>query len=161
MEQLALRHLRLASIKYKVVKLGRFLESEINEPDISIAHRLPTKKPGHRQLIVRFSRRITKNNILQNKKILAKATETKDAKIYEDLKAPCLRFFNMMKSDQSIESLRTKEGNIFFTWKNNKKMEKISNLFDGGHLINNYFNDVLSYFSQQYCFKNSDTSNET
>ena len=146
---------------HKVVELGRFLESEINEQDISIAHRLPTKKPGHRQLIVRFSRRITKINILQNKKNLAKAAETKDVKIYEDLTAPRLRFFNMMKLDHRIESLRTKEGNIFFTWKNNKKMEKISNLFDGGHLLNYYFNDVWSCFSQQHFSTTSDTSNGT
>ena len=69
---------------HKFVELGRFLENEINEQDISIAHRLPTKKSGQRQLIVRFSRRITKINILQNKKSLAKAAETKDVKIYED-----------------------------------------------------------------------------
>ena len=100
---------------HKVGELGRFFESEINEQDMSISHRLPTKKPGHRQLIVRFSRRITKINILQNKKNLAKAAETKGAKIYEDSAAPRLRFFNMMKADHRIESLRTKEGNISFT----------------------------------------------
>ena len=36
---------------HKVVELGRFLESEIKKQDVSIAHRLPTKKPGHRQLV--------------------------------------------------------------------------------------------------------------
>ena len=154
MKQLALRHLRLASINS-----SRLLESEMNEQDISIAHRLPKKKPGHRELIVRFSIRITKINILQNKINLAKALETKDVKIYEDLMAQLLRFFNMMKADHRIESVRTKEGNIFFTWKNNKRMQKISNLFDGGHLLIYYFNNVWSWFSQQLFSTNSHTSN--
>ena len=33
---------------HKVVGHGKLLESEINEQDSSIAHRLPTKTPGHR-----------------------------------------------------------------------------------------------------------------
>ena len=146
---------------HKLVELGRFPESEINQQDISIAHRLPTKKPGHRQLIVLFSRRITKINNLQNNKNLAKAAETKDVKIYKDLTAPRLQFFNMLKADHRIESLRPKEGNIVFTWKNNEKTEKIINLFGGGHLLNYYFNDVWSWFPQQHFSANSDTSNGT
>ena len=71
---------------HKVVELGRFLETEINEQDISIVHRLRKKKRGNRQMIVRFSRRITKFIIHHNNKILAKAAETKDVKINEDLR---------------------------------------------------------------------------
>ena len=109
------------AIVNKVVENGRFLQSEINERDISKAQRFPTKKPGHRQIIVLYSRRVAKVNILQNKKNLAEAAETKNAEIYENLTAPRLRFIIKMKTNKRIKSVRTKETNIFFTWKNNKR----------------------------------------
>ena len=83
---------------HKVIELGRFLESKVVEKDISTANSLPTKKPGHRQLIVRSSRRVTKINIPQHKKNVAKAAETKNVKIYEELTNRRLRFFNLMKA---------------------------------------------------------------
>ena len=94
MEPLALSHL-------SIVELGRFLQGEINEHDIAFAHRFLTTKPGRgrRQLILRFSRRMAKVNILQNKNNTPKAAERQDVKTDEDLTASRLRVFNMMKAD--------------------------------------------------------------
>ena len=54
----------------KVLQLSQKLDAKIDEKDISIAHRLPTRKGNIRPIIVKFSRRVAKVEILRKKKIL-------------------------------------------------------------------------------------------
>ena len=88
----------------RVVDFASVLEAEVSANNISIAHPIPTKKPGPR-LIVRFSRRVAKVNLLRNKRNLEKFDNLKNVRIFEDMTATRLKFFNLMKSDNNIECL--------------------------------------------------------
>ena len=55
----------------KVVELSDACEAKVNANDISIAHRLPSKKPGEHPVIVRFARRAGKRQLPRNKKALS------------------------------------------------------------------------------------------
>ena len=54
----------------KVLDLAKKIEVTMASSDISIAHRLPTNKPGPKPIIVRFARRIARINMLRNRKKL-------------------------------------------------------------------------------------------
>ena len=58
-----------ADVMDRVVDLASLL-AYVSANDISIAHPVPTKKPGPSPLIFRFSQRVAKVNLLRNKKNL-------------------------------------------------------------------------------------------
>ena len=81
-------------------------------------------------------------------------------KIFEDLTRPRLEFFNMMKRDSRLEKVWTREGTIFFTWKNDLKVCRIQGLYDGGILLNYSFHDVMACF-KRYTFRGGEAGEET
>ena len=74
---------------------------------------------------------------LQEKKI--------NVRMYEDLTAR-VRFFNLMKSDTRISKLWTRDGTIYFVWKDDTKTYTINNLYDCDIFLEYDIADV------EYCF---------
>ena len=128
----------------KVLDLAKKIEVTMASSDISIAQWLPTNKPGPKPIIVRrFARRIARINMLRNRK---KLQEKKiNVRMYEDLTAR-VRFFNLMKSDTRISKLWTRDGTIYFVWKDDTKTYTINNLYDCDIFLEYDIADV------EYCF---------
>ena len=76
----------------EIVKLANKTEVNVDEQDISIAHRLPTAQRGKRPIIVRFNRRVSKIEILK-KKSLENLVDYANVKVFEDISRPRLAFF--------------------------------------------------------------------
>ena len=138
----------------KVVDFGSALESSITSDDISIAHRLPNfngQRPRH--VIVRFTRRVAKINLLKSKKNAANFDQLKHVRIFEDMTAPRLKFFNLMKEDRRIEKVWSREGTIHYI-KNDaadNKVYKIHSLYDGGQKLG------YDFYTVQRCFNSSES----
>ena len=64
-------------------------------------------------VIARFSRRDAKINLLQNKKKLASLSGLNDVKIYEDITRPRMNFIKLMRGDDRVESVWTRDGTFF------------------------------------------------
>ena len=129
----------------KVIQVANLIEAKVTNNDISIAHRLPSRKPGEKPIIVRFARRVARMNILRNKKKL-KESNSRNIRIFEDLTTPRLRFFNLMKADTRISKVWTREGTIFFVWREDNKTYTVQNLFDGGLFLDYDINDIEDCF---------------
>ena len=131
----------------KVANLATGLETNMTAEDISIAHRLPNrnnKRPRH--VIVRFARRVERVNMLKNKKNLANFEPLQHVRIFEDMTAPRLKFFNLMKNDPSIERVWSREGTLFYIKSGGNKVHKVTSLYEGGKLLQYNFYDVLNCF---------------
>ena len=109
----------------KVLDLTNKLEGNVDVKDISIAHRLPSRKGNVRPVIVKFSRRVAKIDILRKKKVLYE--NGSNIRIYEDVSRPRVMFLNMMKEDNRIDSAYTKDGAILYTIKDKNRVYKIVN----------------------------------
>ena len=131
----------------KVLNVSNIIESKVTANDISIAHRLGTKSTA-RPIIVNFSRRIAKVNMLTNKKLKDNPLAN-NVRIIEDISRSRVKFLNLMRTDPRNASAWTKEGTVFFTEPNSQQINKFNNLYDGGILLNYSLDDVL------YCFRNN------
>ena len=128
----------------KVISLCSHLDAQVDERDISIAHRLPTRNGRVKPIIVKFSRRVAKIDIMKKKKKLRE--EQSDIRVFDDLTKPRTNFFNLMKTDKNLASVWTKEGVIFYKWHDNERVYKLNNLYDGGIELGYNVDDVLSCF---------------
>ena len=87
----------------KVPDLAKKTEVTMASSDISIAHRLPTNKPGPKPISIGFGSQTHRINMLRNRK---KLQEKKiNVQMYEDLTTARVRFFNLMKLDTRISKL--------------------------------------------------------
>ena len=129
----------------KVLQLSQKLDAKIDEKDISIAHRLPTRKGNIRPIIVKFSRRVAKVEILRKKKILFE--NKSEIKVFEDVSRPRVLFMNMMRQDNRIYSVHTKDGVILYSMKNDNQVYKINNLQSGAYDLDYPLLDVMNCFS--------------
>ena len=121
----------------KVVELSDACEAKVNANNISIAHRLPSKKRGERPLIVRFAPRAGKLQLLRNKEALSnKMGYYKNERLLEDLTAPRVRFFKILKTDSRIASAWTRESTIYNVWKEYSKIYSVRGLQEGGSSYN-------------------------
>ena len=130
-----------------MASLATGLETNMTAEDISIAHRLPNrnnKRPRH--VIVRFARRVERVNMLKNKKNLANFEPLQHVRIFEDMTAPRLKFFNLMKNDPNIEKVWSREETLFYVKSGDNKVHKITSLYEGGRLLQFNFYDVLNCF---------------
>ena len=106
----------------KVIDVSNSIDAGLSENNNSVAHRLPSRmhlKP----VIVRLSRRASKIKLLQNKKKLASLSGLNDFKIYEDITRTRMNFIKLMRSDDRVETVWTRDGTIFFVWKHNKDLQ--------------------------------------
>ena len=128
----------------KVLALTKTLGTSVDEKDISIAHRLPSRKGQVKPIIVRFSRRVAKVDVLRRKKILFE--QGSDIRVFEDISRPRVMFLNMMKQDNRINSAYTRDGTIFYTKKDDNRVYKILNLYEGGLDLGYSLHDLKTCF---------------
>ena len=128
----------------KVISVCQDIEAEINQNDISIAHRLPSRNNAAKPIIVKFSRRVAKIEVMRKKRILREQASA--IKIFEDLSKPRMNFLHLLKSDVRIAAAWTKEGNIFYTMKDHQRVHKISNLYNGAMDLGYMIQDLESCF---------------
>ena len=115
----------------------------MDEKDISIAHRLPTRSGAIKSII---SERVAKNDLKRKKRELTKSTDTKELRTIEDLGPARAMFINLMESDSRNSSVWTKEGNNLYTLHNNSNFNIITNLYDEGIHLGYKLNGVISCF---------------
>ena len=121
------------------------LNVNVDATDISIAHRLPSRYKN-RPIIVKFTRRIKKIEVLKNKRALEESPSFYNVTILEDASKPRLNFLKLMKGDERISSSFIRDGVIHYRWMDGK-MYRINNLFEGGWFLN------YSLINIQQCFK--------
>ena len=97
----------------------------VEKNDISIAHRLPSKNGTPKPVIARFTRRVTKIQLLTKKKNLHGNALLGNVRIYEDATKARKNFMNLLRSDdERINKAWIREGTIFLDWKNNEHRKK-------------------------------------
>ena len=79
-------------------------------------------------VIVRFSRRAARIKLLQNKKKLASLGGLKDVNTYEDITRLRTKFIKLMRRDERVESVWTRDGTISFVWKQDKDLQNWKNI---------------------------------
>ena len=114
----------------KVIDLSKKLEADVDSRDISIAHRLPSRKGSTKPIIVKFSRRMAKVNILRKKRLLYE--QGSEVRIFEDVSRPRVLFH--------------KDGAIYYTMKDENRVYKIQNLYEGASDLNYSLHDLRSCF---------------
>ena len=83
-----------------------------------------------------------KNEVLKNKK------NQSDVRSFEDIMKAGLNFLRMIKNDVRVNSAWTREGTIFYEWKQDGLICKISNIYQGGIDLKNGLRDVLECFKK-------------
>ena len=131
----------------KVLALANTLETCVDVKDNSIAHRLPSRK-GQVKPIVKFSRRVAKIDVLRKKKVLFEKGSI--IRIFEDISRPRVMFLNMMKQDNRINSAYTKDGSILYTKKDDNRVYKILNLYEGAFNLGYSLHDLKNCFRSYY-----------
>ena len=115
-----------------VIQLATNVGANVTPADISIAHRLPTRtNNANRPIIVRFSRRVAKINILRKKKALKDNDHSAKIHVFEDLTSTRVNFMKFMKQHNRINGVWTRDGNLFYQWKNSERVERITSLYEG------------------------------
>ena len=84
--------------------------------------------------------------ILRKKKNSRKYDRTKSNSVFEDLTQPRVQFFNLLKQDNRIASVWTREGTINLYWKDDDKLFRSRELYHGGQIPNYSFVWVNQYF---------------
>ena len=128
----------------KVLELTKTLGTSVDEKDISIAHRLPSRKGQVKPIIVKFSRRVAKVDVLRKKRVLFE--QGSDIRVFEDISRPRVMFLNMMKQDNRINTAYTRDGTIFYTTKDDNRVYKIVNLYEGGLNLGYGLHDLKNCF---------------
>ena len=131
----------------KVIDIAEVIQADVKDFDISIAHRLPAKGPT-RPIIVKFARRVAKISMMKRKRELRGKEQGKELRIVEDVSRARATFIGMLKYDERINYVWTKEGSILYTIVNDDKVYKIGNLLHGAYDLGYSTDDVL------YCFRN-------
>ena len=131
----------------KVINFGDAIDAKITHTDISIAHRLPIRSGRDKPVIVRFSRRIKKIDLLRKKRTLSQINGFGDVNIFEDLSTARVNFLRIMKTDERIQSTWTREGTIYFIWKEDQRIYKINGLWEGGDFLDYSIDNVLKCFN--------------
>ena len=96
-----------------IKELASEMNVHVDERDISIAHWLPSKS-ANKPVIVKFTGRVSKINMLRSKRNLRSSSKYGNVRIYEDLSKARLNFF--AKTDPRIENAWSREGVIFYNW---------------------------------------------
>ena len=108
----------------KIIELGKEMEVEIKDADISAAHRIGRPGSGPRSVICRFVSRQTKDKVMKGRKKLKDLPDTK-GKVYvnEDLTPLCSTLLSYAKSLDQVQRVNSANGRIH------------CNLTDGSHYI--------------------------
>ena len=122
----------------------------VEKNDISIAHRLPSKNGTPKPVIARFTRRVTKIQLLTKKKNLHGNALLGNVRIYEDATKARENFMNLLRSDdERINKAWIREGTIFLDWKNNEHRKK-HGLYEGAELVQYSYETVIKCFETKW-----------
>ena len=113
----------------KVNELAKDLDNRYDVKDLSIAHRLPTRRGNIKPIIARFLRRIAKVCILRMKETLFE--KGSEIRIFEDVSQPRVNFVHMMKNDNRLNSVFTRDGIIHYTRNDENRRYRVNNLYHG------------------------------
>ena len=127
----------------KVIEVATSIEVEVDERDISTAHRLPGRKAGKRVIIAHFARRLVKTQ--KQKEVVGS-----NVRIFEDISPARAKFLAMMKRDPRVESAWTREGTIFYLWKKNKRVYRVFDLLEAVRNLNYNFSDFVKCFQPSH-----------
>ena len=98
------------------------------------------------QLIARFTRRVTKIELLTKKKNLHGNSLLGKRRIYEDATKASVNFLNLLGNDERINKACIREGTSFFEWKDNESIEKVHGLYEGAELVQYSYETVIKCF---------------
>ena len=129
----------------KVIDIAEMIEADVKEVDISVAHRLPARGPT-RPIIVKFSRRVAKIELMRRKRELKSKENGKEIRIVEDVSKARANFMGMLRADDRFNYVWSKEGTIYYTKVNDEKFYRITNLLDGAYELGYSIGDVLNCF---------------
>ena len=96
-----------------VINLAKELGVGIDAHDISVSHRLPGPKGKPRPIIVKFTRRDVKNEIMKKKKVLKGKSTFKDVFINDDLTKLRGKLMKAIKGDEKVIRTWSVDGRIF------------------------------------------------
>ena len=138
-----------------VFDMSEKIGANVTVHNISIAHKLPTRNKNTREkpVIVRFNRRIAKVKILRSKKKLPENEHTSTIKIIEDVRLPRIKFMQLIRNDQRIQSSWNKEGAIFVEWKSGQGVDRINGLYEGGGFLGYSCDDMMICFKTEFFSK--------
>ena len=91
---------------------------------------------------------------------VSKIEMRKGRKVFEDISRPHLAFFNLMKRDSRIAMVWTRESNIFYQFKNERSVRKITGLYEGGDELGYQLQDVKNCFYFQRHFSGRELQGE-
>lgn len=108
-------------LRGKFVALATLLGVQISETDINIIHQLPSRTPS-KHVIVRLNNRHIRNQILYAKKAVLneEGCPFKWVYIQEDLTIQRSKLFRSLKNDANTEWVKTREGKIHVSLKDDK-----------------------------------------
>lgn len=109
----------------KIIELGKVAGVEMKKEDISVCHRLPRGRGGHRPTIVKFVRRTTKANLMQSKQKLKGNPQYKDVFIVDDLTSLRSKILRELKEDPNILRVWSRDGKIHCVIEVDKREEKV------------------------------------
>ena len=81
------------------------------------------------------------------KRNFAQPETYKNVKVFEDLSKTRVNFINLMKADNRINSVWSREGILFYEWKHDNLAYKIHGLYEGGIDLNYSIESVLNCFN--------------
>ena len=69
------------------------------------------------------------------KRTLSQVNGFGDVNIFGDLSTARLNFLRILKTDERIQSTWTREGTLYFIWKEDQRVYKINGLWEGGDFL--------------------------
>ena len=123
----------------KVVQIAQIVGSEIKAP-ISTAHRIGKKSDKTRPIIVRFTARQDKNELMKKKKALKDNGKVKNSEAFEDkivilddITEPRKKLLKMVRDHKDTEFAFVREGNIIVKSRQGR-FHRVENADDLFHL---------------------------
>ena len=129
----------------KVTEILKAIDAGVELNDISIALWLPAGG-SHRPIIVYFSRRSSKIDNTRKTTKLKDQAAWKDVWIIEVLTQARFNFMQLMKRDEIVESVGSREGSLLFKLKNSDNVEPILGLLEGCTYMNHSLIDLEKCF---------------
>ena len=81
--------------------------------------------------------------------------------MFEDLSKARVNFINLMKADNRINSVWSREGTLFYEWKHDNLAYKIHGLYEGGIDLNYSIESVLNCFNSLIPPPRANINNQT
>ena len=121
----------------------------VEKNDISIAPRLTSTNVTPKPVIARFTRRVTKIELLTKKKNLLGNSLLGNVRINEDATKARGNFINLLRNDERINKAWIREDTIFFEWNDKESIEKLHGLFEGAELVQYSYETVMKCFQRK------------